>query len=304
MGSRVEAVGRTGTAALAAPRQTGARGGWLAGRLLVRNPASFAGLIIVSVLIIAVLAAPLLAPYPPGDIHIPDKVHPPSRAYLLGTDQFGRDVLSRLLYGGRISLSLSVIGVGVATVAGTVLGAVAGYGRRWVDELLMRVMDVLLCFPYIVLAIALIAIVGPSLQNIVFVVAVTLLPQFARLGRSAALVLKEAEYVTAARATGLPEHRILFRHVIPNIITPVIVLASLSMATAILTESSLSFLGLGVQPPAASWGTIISDGRNYIADGFWISTTAGLAISLAILGFNLLGDGLRDVLDPRLRSRT
>jgi len=303
MGSPDGLVGSTETAPGGARRQAPTRGGRQAFRLLVRNPASLAGLIIVTALVAAVAAAPVLAPYPPGDIHIPDKVHPPSRTYPLGTDQFGRDILSRLLYGGRISLVLSVIGVGLATAAGTTIGAVAGYGRRWVDETLMRVMDVLLCFPYIVLAIALIAVVGPSLQNIVFVVAVTLLPQFARLGRSVVLMLKDAEYVTAARATGLPEHRILFRHVIPNIITPIVVMASLSMATAILTESSLSFLGLGVQPPTASWGTIISDGRNYVTDGAWISTTAGLAISLAILGFNLLGDGLRDVFDPRLRSR-
>jgi peptide/nickel transport system permease protein len=270
-------------------------------RLLVRNRTSLAGTMIVLALIAAAVAAPALAPYPPDDVHIRDKVTPPGRTYLLGTDQFGRDVLSRLLHGARISLMLSVVGVGLATVVGTVIGTIAGYGLRWLDEVLMRAMDVLLAFPYIVLAIALIAIVGPSLQNIVLVVALTRVPQFARLARSSVLTLRDAEYVTAARAIGLTDGRILVRHVLVNIVTPVVVLASLSMATAILTESSLSFLGLGVQPPTASWGTIVSDGRNYIADGFWISTAAGLTISLAILGFNLLGDGLRDVLDPQMQ---
>lgn len=270
--------------------------------LLVRNRASLAGSVIVLGLVAAAVAAPALAPYAPEEVHIRDKVQPPGGAYLLGTDQFGRDVLSRLLHGARISLALSVIGVGLATATGTAIGTIAGYGPRWLDEVLMRAMDVLLAFPYIVLAIALIAMVGPSLQNIVLVVALTRVPQFARLARGSVLTLRDAEYVTAARALGLTDGRILFRHVLVNIVTPVVVLASLSMATAILTESSLSFLGLGVQPPTASWGTIVSDGRNYVADGFWISTAAGLAISLAILGFNLVGDGLRDVLDPQMRS--
>jgi peptide/nickel transport system permease protein len=279
-----------------------ARGRTPALRVLLRNRASLAGTVIVLGLVAAAVAAPVLAPYPPDEVHIRDKVTPPGRAYLLGTDQFGRDVLSRLLHGARVSLMLSVIGVGLATAVGTGIGTLAGYGSRWLDEVAMRVMDVLLAFPYIVLAIALIAIVGPSLQNIVLVVALTRVPQFARLARSSVLTLRDAEYVTAARAMGLTDGRILVRHVLVNIVTPIVVLASLSMATAILTESSLSFLGLGVQPPTASWGTIVSDGRNYIADGFWISTAAGLAISLAILGFNLLGDGLRDVLDPQVRS--
>lgn len=284
------------------PRPGRQAGSGRALRHLVRNRASLLGFSIVLGLVVLALAAPALAPYDPTEVHIKDKIRPPGRAYWLGTDQFGRDVLSRLLHGARISLALSVVGVGLATVAGTAIGTIAGYARRSVDELLMRAMDVLLAFPYIVLAIALIAMVGPSLQNIVLVVALTRVPQFARLARGSVLALRDAEYVVAARALGLSDGRILVRHVLTNIVTPVVVLASLSMATAILTESSLSFLGLGVQPPTASWGTIVSDGRNYVADGFWISTAAGLAISLAILGFNLLGDGLRDVLDPQTRS--
>jgi peptide/nickel transport system permease protein len=260
-------------------------------------------MLIILSMIGAAVVAPMAAPYPPSEVHIRDKVFPPSGAYWFGTDQFGRDILSRLLYGARISLFLSVAGVLLATAIGTFIGATAGFGRRWLDEVVMRVMDILLAFPYIVLAIALIAVVGPSIRNIVLVVAFTRIPQFARVARGAVLVLKNAEYVVAARTVGVSEGRVLVRHVLPNIVSPIVVLASLSMSTAILTESSMSFLGLGVQPPTPSWGTMIGDGRNYIDDGFWISTVPGLAISLTILGFNLLGDGLRDALDPRLRSR-
>jgi peptide/nickel transport system permease protein len=281
----------------------GRRRRWQMLRVLVHNRASLVGLLIIVVMILLGLAANWIAPYAPSQIHIRDKVHAPSSTYWLGTDQFGRDILSRLLYGTRISLTLSVVGVVLATLVGTLIGAIAGFGQRWIDELLMRIMDVLMAFPYIVLAIALIAVVGPSLQNIMLVVAFTRVPQFARLARSSVLGLKHAEYVVAARTVGLPDWRILLRHVLPNIVTPIVVLGSLSMATAILTESSLSFLGLGVQPPTASWGTMIGDGRNYVGDGFWISTVPGIAISLTILGFNLLGDGLRDALDPRLRTR-
>jgi len=276
---------------------------WKTVQIIFRNPTSVAGLLIILLMIVAAAAAPLIAPYPPSEVHIRDKVSPPGDTYWFGTDQFGRDILSRLLYGTRISLFLSIGGVLLATAIGTIIGAIAGFGRRWVDEVLMRVMDILMAFPYIVLAIALIAIVGPSLRNIVLVVAFTRIPQFARVVRGSVLVLRDAEYVVAARTVGVSEGQILMRHVLPNTLSPIVVLASLSMATAILTEASMSFLGLGVQPPTASWGTMIGDGRNYIDDGFWISTVPGLAISLTILGFNLLGDGLRDALDPRLRSR-
>jgi len=276
---------------------------WTTARIILRNPTSLAGLLIILLMIVAAAIAPLVAPYPPNEVHIRDKVSPPSSTYLFGTDAFGRDIWSRLLYGARISLFLSVAGVLLATAIGTIIGAMAGFGRRWLDEVLMRIMDILMAFPYIVLAIALIAVVGPSLRNIVLVVAFTRIPQFARVARGAVLVLKSAEYVVAARTVGVSETRILLRHVLPNIVSPIIVLVSLSMATAILTESSMSFLGLGVQPPTASWGTMIGDGRNYISDGLWISTVPGLTISLTILGFNLLGDALRDALDPKMRSR-
>lgn len=254
-------------------------------------------------MIVAAALAPLVAPFSPTEIHIRDKVRPPNSTYIFGTDSFGRDIFSRLLYGSRISLLLSVTGVLIASALGTTIGAIAGFAGSWIDDVLMRLMDILLAFPYIVLAIALISTLGPSVGNIILVVAFTRIPQFARVSRGAVIALREAEYVVAARTTGLSGPAILLRHLLPNIVTPIVVLASLSMSTAILTESSLSFLGLGVQPPAATWGTMIGDGRNYIDDGFWISTVPGIAISLTILGFNLLGDGLRDALDPRLRSR-
>lgn len=277
---------------------------WKTLRIVLQNRTSLIGLIIILLMLVGAVLAPVLAPYSPTEIHISDKVSPPSMKYWLGTDAFGRDILSRLLHGARISLFLSIVGVLIATLIGTAIGAIAGFGRRWLDDVLMRFMDILLAFPYIVLAIALISILGPSVRNIVLVVAFTRIPQFARVARGTVVALRDAEYVVAARVVGESDSHILFRHVLPNIITPIVVLASLSMSTAILTESSLSFLGLGVQPPTATWGTMIGDGRSYIGDGFWISTVPGIAISLTILGFNLLGDGLRDALDPRLRSRT
>lgn len=273
-------------------------------RLLFRNRTSLIGLVIVLVMLLGAIVAPFLAPYSPTEIHITDKISPPSTKYWLGTDAFGRDILSRLMHGAKISLFLSIVGVSIACLVGTAIGALAGFGNRWVDDTFMRFMDILLAFPYIVLAIALISLLGPSVRNIVLVVAFTRIPQFARVARGTVVGLRDAEYVIAARVIGESEGRILFRHVLPNIVTPIVVLASLSMSTAILTESSLSFLGLGVQPPTPTWGTMIGDGRSYVSDGFWISTVPGIAISLTILGFNLLGDGLRDALDPRLRSRT
>jgi peptide/nickel transport system permease protein len=277
---------------------------WKTVAILFRNRTSLVGLLIIVGMAAGAVLAPAIAPYSPTEIHIRDKVTPPNSTYWFGTDSFGRDILSRLLYGSRISLVLSVLGVLLATVLGVSIGAVAGFVSGWLDDVLMRLMDILLSFPYIILAIALISTLGPSVRNIILVVAFTRVPQFARMARGSVISLREAEFVVAARTTGMSDLGILMRHVMPNIVTPIVVLASLSMSTAILTESSLSFLGLGVQPPTATWGTMIGDGRNYVDDGFWISTVPGIAISLTILGFNLLGDGLRDALDPRLRSRT
>jgi peptide/nickel transport system permease protein len=211
--------------------------------------------------------------------------------------------MSRIIYGAQVSLYVGVWGATIAMIIGIVLGALAGFYGKWLDELIMRSMDIMLAFPYIVLAVALIAIVGPSVQNVVLVIAITRIPQFARLTRSSVLARREMDYVTAAHSIGQKNAVILVKHIFPNILTPIIVMASFSIATAILTESALSFLGLGIQPPAASWGTMVADGNRFMLSAPWISTFPGIAISIAILGYNLFGDGLRDALDPKMRSR-
>lgn len=272
-------------------------------RNLSRNPITLWGLVIIVIMLLVALLSPSLAPHEPDMVNLAERLQPPSVTHLLGTDQFGRDILSRIIYGARVSLLVGFAGVASAAVVGVFLGSVAGYYGRWTDDVIMRFMDILLAFPYIVLAIALIAMVGPSLRNIILVIAITRIPQFARVTRGSVLSLREMEFVLASRALGQKEWRILLRHILPNALTPISVLASLSVATAILTESALSFLGLGIQPPQASWGTMIADGRRFMLDAPWIATFPGLAISLTILGYNLLGDGLRDALDPRLRGR-
>jgi peptide/nickel transport system permease protein len=283
-----------------APAFVRARQFW---KSLSRNFASTLGLAIIVVMAIVAVAGPALAPYSYETVILSDRMQGPSAVHLMGTDQFGRDILSRILYGARVSLIVGVMGVAVAMVVGVAIGALAAFYGKWVDEILMRIMDFMLAFPYVVLAVALMAMVGPSLNNIILVVGVTRIPQFARVVRGSILTIKETDFVLAVRAVGQREHSILLRHVLPNCLTPIVVMASLSVATAILTESALSFLGLGIQPPDPSWGTMIADGRRFMLDAPWISTFSGIAISLTILGYNLFGDGLRDALDPRLRGR-
>lgn len=270
---------------------------------LSRNYITVGGLGIIVIMISVAVLAPYIAPYAYETTLLTDRLQPPSTGHLLGTDQFGRDILSRMIYGARVSLIVGLGGVTIALSVGVLLGAVAGFYGKWTDEIIMRIMDILLAFPYIILAVALIAMVGPSVRNIIVVIGITRTPQFARVTRSSVLIIKEMDFVTAARAVGQREWRILARHILPNSLTPIVVLASLSVATAILTESALSFLGLGIQPPEASWGTMIADGRRFMLDAPWIATFPGVAISLTILGYNLFGDGLRDALDPKLRGR-
>ena len=245
--------------------------------------------------------APLLTPYSFEEMSLSERLQAPSMQHPLGTDNFGRDILSRLLYGGRVSLLVSLGAMGCALLAGTLLGGIATFYGGLVDELIMRGMDVIMAFPYIVLAITLIVVLKPGILNLIIVIAVTRVPHFARIMRSSTLTIMSKEYITAAHAIGQRGGPILFRHVLPNCITPLIVMASLSAGTAIIAESSLSFLGLGVQPPVSSWGTMISDGTRTLTNAPWTTAFPGLAISLTVLGLNFVGDGLRDALDPRLR---
>lgn len=267
----------------------------------MRNRVSLLGLVIAALIIILAIGAPLLAPYPYGEVNIRHKLQGPSPQHWLGTDQFGRDIYSRMLYGAQVSLMVGVAGMVVALIIGIVIGAVGGYYGGWLDEVLMRTMDVLLAFPFIVLGIAMVAVVGPSFQNLIFVIGIMRVPQFARLVHASVLSLRAREFVEAARAIGQRDWAILFKHILPNCISPLVVLGSLSVATAISAEASLSFLGLGIQPPMPSWGNMLADGKLYMYNAPWIATFPGLAISITILGYNLLGDGLRDVLDPRMQ---
>ncbi|MFP9193342.1 ABC transporter permease [Natrialbaceae archaeon A-CW1-1] len=254
---------------------------------------------IVGIIVLMSIFAPLLAPHDPNIQNYEQSLASPSFEHPLGTDLTGRDILSRLIYGGRISLMVGLGAVGIAAGIGLPIGSIAGFKGGWTDEFLMRIMDVILSFPALVLALAIIGAVGPSLTNIIIVIGVVYSPQYARLIRGSVLSVKEEEFVEAAENTGLSQMSVLRKHIIPNSLTPVIVQATFHIATAILAEAALSFLGLGVQPPTASWGIMIADGRNYLPDQWWISTFPGIAIMVTVLAFNLFGDGLRDEFDPR-----
>lgn len=240
-----------------------------------------------------------VAPHDPVDQNIADRLHPPSAEYPLGTDPLGRDILSRLLVGARVSMQISILVVTISLSIGTVVGVTAGYVGGWVDEALMRLVDVILAFPGIVLAIVIAGILGPSLTNIMIALAVVGWTQYARVVRGSVLSVKEREFVKASQLMGASRPRLVVRHVVPNVISPVIVLATLDMATVVLATAGLSFLGLGAQPPTPEWGTMLSEGRHYLRDAWWVTNVPGFAIMLAVLAFNILGDSLRDILDPR-----
>ena len=271
-------------------------------RLLGRNLMLALGLVIVLGMSLAALFAPWIAPFDPNALHLDNILEPPSSRFLLGTDRLGRDVFSRLLYGGRVSLWVGFVAVGISVSIGTVLGLVSGYFRRWVDECIMRLVDIMLCFPSFFLILAVIAFLEPSLTNIMVVIGLTSWMGVTRLVRAEALTLREREFVDAARLAGTSTAGILFRHILPNALAPVLITATLGVAGAILVESSLSFLGLGVQPPAASWGNMLMDGKSVIETAPWLSVYPGLAILVTVLGYNLLGESLRDIFDPRLRQ--
>ncbi len=260
------------------------------------------GGLIVGLFVAVALLAPVLAPYDPLRGRLVDRLQPPGASHWLGTDELGRDVLSRVLYGARISLQIQIAAVGLALVLGTALGVVAGYVGRWPDMLIMRLVDIKMAFPGIFLALAIIAALGTGLGNVILASGIFLVPQFARVVRGSVLTLKEMEFVTAARALGEGNLLIVFRYLLPNSLAPMIVQTTLRMATVLLTASGLSFLGLGVQPPSPEWGAMLSNSRAYMITAPHVATVPGLAIMLVVLGFNLLGDGLRDSLDPRLRE--
>ncbi|HKC10123.1 MAG TPA: ABC transporter permease [Methylomirabilota bacterium] len=291
------------TTDLAPSRRPRSPGFWSdAFRRILKSRAAMSGGLVVALFIALAALAPVLAPYEPLRGQLGERLQPPSIGHWLGTDELGRDVLSRVLYGARISLQIQVAAVGLALVLGTALGVVAGYVGRWPDMLIMRVVDIMMAFPGIFLALAIIAALGTGLGNVIIASAIFLVPQFARVIRGSVLTLKEKEFVEAARALGEGDVPIIVRYLLPNSLAPIIVQTSLRMATVLLTASGLSFLGLGVQPPSPEWGAMLSNARAYMITAPHVATVPGLAIMLVVLGFNLLGDGLRDALDPRLRE--
>lgn len=267
-----------------------------------KNRLAVAGSIVVGLLLVVSLLAPVISPYNPAEIDISAILEEPSAKHLLGTDQLGRDVLSRMIWGSRISLYVGFVAVGISTAIGLLLGALAGYYGAWVERIIMRLVDIMLCFPLFFLILAVIAILEPSIWNIMIVIGLTGWMGVTRLVRAEFLSLKEREFVLAAKAQGLSDGRIIFRHMLPNALSPVLVAATLGVAGAILTESALSFLGIGVQPPTPSWGNILTAGKDYIQFAWWLSVYPGLAILITVLGYNLLGEGIRDATDPRLRQ--
>lgn len=269
---------------------------------LSRNALLMIGIVFVGIMSLGALLAPWLTPYDPNAINVDAMLLAPSSAHPLGTDALGRDVLSRILFGGRVSLWVGFVAVGISSIIGIVLGLISGYFGKLIDEIIMRGVDVMLCFPSFFLILAVIAFLEPSLFNIMAVIGVTSWMGVARLVRAETLALKERDYIRAARAAGAGPMRIIFRHILPNALTPVLVSATLGVAGAILVESSLSFLGLGVQPPDASWGNMLTEGKEVLGVAWWMSVFPGLAILFTVLGYNLLGESLRDLLDPRLRQ--
>ncbi|PZW43646.1 peptide/nickel transport system permease protein [Humitalea rosea] len=266
------------------------------------NPMTFLGALLCLAIVLAAVLAPWIAPYDPADQDIISRLQPPGGAYPFGTDQFGRDILSRLLWGARISLTVSLGAIAVAVVIGGTIGMLAGYIGGTFDLLVMQVMDVLLSFPSLILGLIVVALLGPDLINLVVAIALTAIAPFARVARAPTMALKERAFVEAGRALGFSHPRILFRHILPNIMSEVMVMASLWMATAVRVEASLSFIGLGVKPPTATWGGMTRDGFENILDAPWLAILPGLAILLLVLGLNMVGDGLRDATDPRLRQ--
>lgn len=271
-------------------------------RELLRRPQGVFALVLVALFVFSAVFAPLLAPHAPNRIDIPARMQGPSLEHLAGTDQLGRDTFSRVLYGGRVALFVAGIGVSISLAAGLLLGMVAGYGPKWLDNSLLLVFDTIRSFPTIVLALAVVALTGPSLAVVLGIVIVTSIPGYARVARTATLSLKSTEFIVAERSLGAGMTRILFHHVMPNVAGPLLILAAMEVPVVVTVEAGLSFLGLGVLPPTASWGTILNEGYFVIRDTYWPVIAGGVPLVLTTLGFTFLGESLRDVIDPRLRS--
>lgn len=271
----------------------------LMARRLLANRLAVVGALIVGTLLVIAAVGPALTPEDPTTMELDQQFLPPSSEHWLGTDDFGRDILSRIINGSRLSLQVGIISVGIGAVVGSLIGLIAGYFGGWVDMVSQRIIDIMLAFPNLLLALAIVAVLGPSLPNVMIAVGIGTVPAYARLMRGQVLSLKKREYVDSARASGANAGRILLRHILPNALSPLIVLSSLGIAGAILTGAALSFIGMGAQPPSPEWGAMLSSGREYLRHEWWIATFPGLALAISAFGFNLLGDGLRDAFDPR-----
>ncbi|MCQ5365787.1 ABC transporter permease [Anoxybacillus salavatliensis] len=273
--------------------------GWIRFR---KNKMALVGSGIVLFFILLAVFAPLIAPYEMNDQQLSMRLQAPSKDHIFGTDDFGRDIFSRVVYGARISLWVGFFSVLGSVVIGSLLGIIAGYYGRWIDAVISRIFDIMLAFPSILLAIGIVAVLGPSLKNALIAIAIINIPNFGRLIRSRVLSIKQEEYITAAKAIGMSDARILFHHILPNSMAPIIVQGTLAIATAIIEAAALGFLGLGAQPPNPEWGKMLADSKAYLTQAPWTMIFPGLAIMLTVLGFNLMGDGLRDALDPRMKS--
>jgi len=277
-------------------------------KMLIKRKTALIGAIIVTIVIISALLAPFISPHDPNESDLSKRLLPPSweekgvQEHFLGTDHLGRDILSRIIYGTRISLIVGIITVLISGIFGTILGLIGGYYRGFIDSFLMRLTEIQLAFPFILLALAIMAVLGPGLKNVIIVLSITGWVMYTRLVRGEVLLIRELEYVKATKALGQKSRKIIFKHILPNVFPTIIVVGTLRIANMIIAEASLTFLGLGVESSIPTWGSMLADGRNYITTSWWVAAFPGIAIMLTVLGINLLGDWLRDVLDPRLKT--
>ncbi|MFW6273699.1 MAG: nickel transporter permease [Halanaerobium sp.] len=271
-------------------------------RRMCKSRTAIIGIIIIILFTLIALFAPHISPYDPMEQNFIKSFRPPSSEHFLGTDEFGRDVFSRIIYGARISLQIGFVAVFISLIVGVLLGLIAGYYGSWIDMIIMRLMDLMLSFPYILLALVIMSILGPGIYNAMVAIGIVYVPQYARIVRSSVLSVKKMEYVMAARALGANDIRIILKHIFLNSMAPIIIQTTLSIGRAIINAAGLSFLGLGAQPPTPEWGAMLSNGQDFLRNAPWIATFPGIAIALLVLGFNLVGDGLRDAFDPRLHK--